>query len=60
MILMMQNLASQPNMSCNTSTDVVITSGFLYLISLANINNNLNPVYKTDCLQPNLLAALLV
>ncbi len=37
MMLMMQNLASQPKMSCNTNTDMVITSGFLYLISLANI-----------------------
>lgn len=36
-MLMIQNLASQPNMSCNTSTDEVIITGFLYLISFARI-----------------------
>lgn len=31
MMLMMQNLGSNPNRSCNTTTAVVITNGFLYL-----------------------------
>lgn len=56
----MQNLASQPNINCNTSTDVVMITGFLYLINLVNISNNLNPVRKTDCLQPDFLALLWV
>jgi hypothetical protein len=34
MILIMQNFASQPKINCKTMTDVVMTTGFLYL----NIN----------------------
>jgi hypothetical protein len=33
MILMMQNFASQPKINCKTITDVVMTSGFLYLLT---------------------------
>ncbi len=37
MMFMIQNLGSKPNMSCNTSTEVVITIGFLYLMISAFI-----------------------
>lgn len=32
MILMIQNLGSKPKMSCKATTEVVMTSGFLYLM----------------------------
>ncbi len=30
-MLMIQNFGSNPKMSCNTTTEVVIITGFLYL-----------------------------
>lgn len=43
MILMMQNLASKPKISCNTITAAVIIMGFLYLMNFSfTISNNLN------------------
>lgn len=37
----MQNFASNPKISCNATTDVVMISGFLYFIILAFIVNNI-------------------
>lgn len=39
-MLMMQNLASHPNINCNTTTEVVMTMGFLYLLKKAIISSN--------------------
>jgi len=35
MILMIQNLGSKPNINCNTTTEVVMTMGLLYLMNSA-------------------------
>ena len=35
MMLMMQNLASNPNISCSRITDDVMMMGFLYLMSFS-------------------------
>lgn len=37
MMLMMQNLGSNPKMSCSTTTELVMITGFLYLIKMAFI-----------------------
>jgi hypothetical protein len=37
MILMMQNFGSNPKISCNTITDVVMMIGFLYFINFSFI-----------------------
>jgi len=35
MMLMIQNFGSKPKINCNTITEKVITTGFLYLISVS-------------------------
>ena len=35
MMLIMQNLASNPNISCRRMTDAVMMMGFLYLMSFS-------------------------
>ncbi len=41
---MMQNLGSNPKISCSTVTDTVITNGFLYLDkSVFIVNSSPNP-----------------
>ncbi len=44
---MIQNLGSNPKISCNIITEVVIIMNFLYLISVSFIiSSNLNPYMK--------------
>ena len=49
-MLIMQNLASNPNISCSSITDEVIMMGFLYLMSFSfmgvKINSSLRPVCR--------------
>ncbi len=40
MMLMIQNFGSKPKINCNTITERVITTGFLYLMSVSGFIAN--------------------
>lgn len=53
-MLMMQNLASNPNISCSRITDEVMMMGFLYLMSFSFMAHRFNSSHRRVCrrLQP--------
>ena len=48
-MLMMQNLASNPNISCSRTTDAVIMMGFLYLMSFSFMAHRFNSSHRRVC-----------